>query len=105
MYTGVELKDRNDRTVLKFYLDTEEGRYIWLDGLKLISPFQHEDISEDTKEQIDTLFDLRKNVQMINLNVRQDIIVPPPEPSDEDEDEEFYNLETLKKVTQNFYFD
>ena len=105
VYTGVELKDRNDRTVLKFYLDTEEGRYIWLDGLKLISPFQHEDISEDTKEQIDTLFDLRKNVQMINLNVCQDIIVPPPEPSDEDEDEEFCNLETLKKVTQNFYFD
>lgn len=105
VYTEVELKDRNDRTVLKFYLDTEEGKYIWLDGLKLISPSQHEDISEDTKEQIDTLFDLRKNVQMINLNVHQDIIVPPPEPSDENEDEEFYDLETLKKVTQDFYFD
>ena len=35
----------------------------------------------------------------------RDIIVPPPEPSDENEDEEFYDLETLKKVTQNFYFD
>ena len=105
VYTEVELKDRNNKTVLKFYLDTEEGKYIWLDGLKLISPSQHEDISEDTKDQIDTLFDLRKNVQMINLNVRQDIILPPPEASNESEDEEFYDLETLKKVTQNFYFD
>ncbi|EJS42748.1 YLL007C [Saccharomyces arboricola H-6] len=103
VYTEVDLKDRNDRTLLKFYLDTEEGKYIWVDGLKLISPSQHEDISNDTKEQIDTLFDLRKNVQMINLNVHPDTVVPAPKMNDEDE--EFYDLETLKKVTENFYFD
>ncbi|CAI1565694.1 hypothetical protein SEUBUCD646_0L00600 [Saccharomyces eubayanus] len=106
VYTEVELKDRNDRTVLKFYLDTEEGKYIWLDGLKLISPSHHEDISRDTKEQIDTLFDLRKNVQMINLNVHEeDSIAPPPKSNDENEDEEFYDLETLKRITEDFYFD
>ncbi|CAI4045669.1 Lmo1p SKDI_12G0500 [Saccharomyces kudriavzevii IFO 1802] len=105
VYTEVELRDRTDKTVLKFYLDTEEGKYIWLDGLKLISPSPNEDISRDTREQIDTLFDLRKNVQMINLNVRQDIIAPPPKSNDESEDEELYDLEMLKKVTQDFYFD
>lgn len=118
-YMEITMLDKFKKVLLKLYFDDRESTYIWLDGLKLIlsavKKTKQEDIldilSEDTREQIANLIEVRKNIQMINLNT-----VPIPEPlvSETSEcnetdiskdDEEFYNLDTLKSLTANFYYE
>lgn len=100
-YTEVHLTDKNHKSVLTIYFDTKEAIYIWLDGLQLISSAKHVNgLSQDTKGQIETLIDIRRNVQMLNLNTHEEI-----EPSDiSTGDEEYYDLDALKKLTTGFYY-
>lgn len=61
----------------------------------------HDGLSIGTTEQMENLIDLRKGVQMINLAGEQ--IVPGIH--DHDNDKEFYNIDELRAVTSNFYYE
>ncbi|CCD23908.1 Lmo1p NDAI_0C02480 [Naumovozyma dairenensis CBS 421] len=101
LYTEAKLSDKNRKHIFKFYLDSKEAAYIWLDGLQLISSSKHKaDISGETKKQIETLIDLRKNVQMIYLNIDDDL-----ELSEVDTDDEEFDLETLKNLSTDFFYE
>lgn len=101
-YTEVHLIDKNHKSVLTIYFDTKEAIYIWLDGLQLVSSAKHVNgLSQDTKGQIETLIDIRRNVQMLNLNTHEDI-KPLGVTSG---DEEYYDLDALKKLTTGFYYE
>lgn len=101
-YTEMRFLDRNSRCLLRVYFDNKETLYIWLDGLQLVSSAKHgKGISSATKEQIETLVDIRRNVQMINLNIRDTFEAPETSSSDE----EYYNVETLKGLTTGFHYE
>lgn len=101
IYTEVKLLDKSQKCLLQMYLDTKEAAYIWLDGLMLISKSKSRaNISENTKSQIKTLIDLRKDVQLLNLPFHQEL---QESPEDIDE-EEFYDLDTLKNLPNEFYY-
>ncbi|CCH60167.1 hypothetical protein TBLA_0C03640 [Henningerozyma blattae CBS 6284] len=106
VYVEINLSDRNHNVLLNLYFDTKETTYVWLDGLRLISSLEkHKDsISQSTKEQIETLVDVRKNVQLINLSVDYDIDLSVDD-SESESDEDIYNLDHLKNIASNFYYD
>lgn len=105
IYTEVKLLDKNHKKLLKIFLDTKEASYIWLDGLMLISKTKnksHIGVSKDTNQQIETLIKLRRDVQLINLPFHQEINTENVDISDE---EKYYDLDTLKSLPNNFYYD
>lgn len=105
VYTEVQILDKDANRLLKFYLDTKEASYIWLDGLKLIasaSTNKKFSLSKDTKSQIETLIDLRKNVQMIGLDDQSDLSLAD---IDSESEEQYYNLNHLQKIATNFHYE
>lgn len=101
-YTEVELVDKNNRSVLKIFFDTKEAIYSWLDGIQLVSSAKHPNgLSQGTMDQVETLIDIRKSVQMINLAGDDDM-----KPVDySQDDEEYYDINTLKGLTRDFYYE
>lgn len=100
-YTGVNFLDKHGKVVLKVYFEKKEDINVWLDGLKLVSPFRiKRNITDDTKEQLDTLINIRRNAQMSNLNLSEE-----GEKTDSTDDEEYYNADTLKELVSSFYYD
>lgn len=101
VYNKVEFHNSNRKSLLVVYFDTKEAIYTWLDGLQLVCSIRHVGgLSDGTSDQIDTLIDLRKSVQMINLTESE------AKPGDLDsDDEEYYDIEKLKEVTSNFYYE
>lgn len=100
-YTGVNFLDKHSRVVLKVYFDTKEDINVWLDGLKLVSPFKiKQNITEDTKEQMDTLISIRRNAQMSNLEISE-----WDEMTDTTDDGDYYGVDTLKELTSSFYYE
>lgn len=101
-YTEVDLIDKNNKSLLKFFFDTKEAVYTWLDGIQLVSSAKHPNgLSQGTQDQVESLIDIRKSVQMINLAA--DGSINPVDFSQDDE--EFYDLDTLKGLTTNFYYE
>lgn len=100
-YTGVNFLDKHGRVILKIYFDTKEDINVWLDGLKLISPFKiKQNLTSDTKDQMDTLISIRRNAQMSNLQISEG-----NEIADSTDDEDYYNPDTLKELTSSFYYE
>ncbi|CAR26463.1 hypothetical protein ZYGR_0H02730 [Zygosaccharomyces rouxii] len=100
-YTGVNFLDKYRRVVLKVYFDTKEDTIVWLDGLKLVSPFKiKQSITDDTQKQMDTLVSIRRNAQMLNLDISDG-----NEITDSNDDEEYYHADTLKDLTSSFYYE
>lgn len=105
VYTEIHLLDKDAAKLLRFFLDTKEASYIWLDGLQLIVASalgKKPALSDDIKSQISTLVDLRKNVQIIGLDDQTKL-----EHSDQDSEAEemYYDLETLQSVATDFHYD
>ncbi|QLG70593.1 hypothetical protein HG535_0A05340 [Zygotorulaspora mrakii] len=102
VYTEVKFLDKNSKCILRVFFDTKEAIYVWLDGLQLVASAKHRNgISEATKEQKETLVDIRRTVQMMNLNIKEAFEAPDTSSSDED----FYNVDTLKGLTADFYYE
>lgn len=100
-YTGVNFLDKHRKVVLKVYFDTKEDIPVWLDGLKLVSPFKiKQNITEETKEQMDTLVSIRRNAQVLNLEISDG-----NEITESSDDEEYYYADALKELTSSFYYD
>ncbi|AQZ09601.1 YLL007C [Zygosaccharomyces parabailii] len=100
-YTGVNFLDKYRKTVLKVFFDNKDDVYVWLDGLKLVSPFKiRRGISDSTKEQMNTLIDIRRNAQMLNLEISDD-----GESTENSDEEEYYNVDTLKELNLKFYYE
>ncbi|SCV03537.1 LAMI_0H08944g1_1 [Lachancea mirantina] len=107
VYTEIHLLARDSSLLLRFYLDTKEASYVWWDGLQMIvssltSGHEKMTISEDTRSQIDGLVNLRKNVQTIGLGDLNEL-----ESNDDDSETEdyYYDLDRLKELTTNFYYE
>ncbi|SCU79357.1 LAFA_0B02608g1_1 [Lachancea sp. 'fantastica'] len=105
VYTEIHLLDKEANILLKFYVDTKEASYIWLDGLQLLvaaAQGKTPTLSEELKSQVASLIDLRKNVQIIGLDDKTDLTDNIEDSTAEDE---FYDLETLQSVTADFHYD
>ncbi|QLL33519.1 hypothetical protein HG536_0E04300 [Torulaspora globosa] len=101
VYTKVEFCNESDKSLLVVFFHTKEAIYSWLDGLQLVCCIKHRGgLSNGTTDQIDTLIDIRKSVQMMNLT--EDAISPNHSDSD---DEEYYDINTLKEITSDFYYE
>ncbi|QLQ81080.1 hypothetical protein HG537_0E04350 [Torulaspora globosa] len=101
VYTKVEFFNESDKSLLVVFFHTKEAIYCWLDGLQLVCGMKHRGgLSNGTTDQIETLIDVRKTVQMINLTEN----AISPEHSDSD-DEEYYDINKLKEITSNFYYE
>lgn len=101
VYTKVEFYDESGSSLLVVFFHTKEAIYSWLDGLQLVCGIKHRGgLSSGTTDQIETLIDLRKSVQMINLT--EDAI--SPRHSDPD-DEEYFDINKLKEITSDFYYE
>lgn len=102
-YTKVKLLDMDKKRLLKVYLDTKEAKFIWLDGLKLISPHELNDsLSMETKEQLVDLISLRKDVQMVNLHTMEQL---DPTVGLDENDDEYYDLDTLISLPKHFHYE
>lgn len=102
-YTKVKLLDKNRKRLLKVYLDTDEKKSIWLDGLQLLSPLdKKEGLSSETKGQLQNLVALRKDVQLVNLTTRVDLDAHIGLDSD---DSEYYDLDTLISLPNHSYYE
>ncbi|AMD22779.1 HHR010Wp [Eremothecium sinecaudum] len=101
-YTEVQLVGKNEKLLLTFYLDNKEASYIWFDGLQLIASQRQNKVSKPTKNQIETLIDIRKNIQMVGLSHYNFL-----EGFDEytDDDDEYYDLDALSILTEDFFYD
>lgn len=93
-YEKISLISKANRVVLAFYTDTKEASFVWSDGLKMHAN-QDTDLSPDTRRQIDTLYQLRKNFQLLNLqDVSHDATEPPVE----------YDETELLSITEKFHY-
>lgn len=120
-FCEVSLLNKNRRVLLNFFADSKEKKYMWFDGLQLLSPLPIEmKLSKGTQEQINSLIQLRRNIQLLNLHQIEDLEPKVCEENhhsgihvdaiddkedDEDDEDEVYNLETLKEVSKNFFYD
>lgn len=119
-FCEVSLLNKNRKVLLNFFADSKEKQYMWFDGLQLLSPLSIEKkLSKATQEQIDNLIQLRRNIQLMNLHqieylkpkistnkIDSHINIDAIDDLDYEEDEdEVYNLETLKEVSKNFFYD
>lgn len=103
-YERIALLGHNNRTLLCFITDTEVNKYVWLDGLKLLKGMiSLGDLSEDTESQLESLIDIRRNTQLLNL---EDDKVESyiREHAMDLEDDEVYDLDELTAVTDNAFY-
>lgn len=126
----ISLLTKRRKVLLNFFIENKEDKFIWFDGLQLLSPFLlKENLSEETKEQINTLTKIIKQLQLMNLyygdtpsGTEQNFISYNDKVTkilgnnndynnsdndiDEDADEnDIYNLETLKEISQSSFYD
>lgn len=108
VYTEIKMLDAQGKTLLMFYLDTKEATYIWSDGLQLISIAEGREVSpqltNETLEQMNTLTDVRQNVQMITLDSQADKYLADLKLTEEEE-QHFYDIDNLKQLVDEFYYE
>lgn len=101
----ITLKDVNKKDLLHMYLDNKESEFTLFDGLQMISPLNIElHLTQETKNHIESLISIRKNLQMLNL---RHVPLPKEDPSEDgkENDDKYYDLDTLKALTTNLYYD
>ncbi|EDO19032.1 hypothetical protein Kpol_2002p104 [Vanderwaltozyma polyspora DSM 70294] len=139
----VDILGKQNKLLLRLYFDNRESRYIWLDGLKLILHMSKKknnetdvirQLSNDTREQIEKLIEVRRNTQMINLftdsysdisdktsieeimkrrttvseeNIKKEknILIDATTSEEDSDDEQYYNMDTLKSLPANLFYD
>lgn len=100
-YERITLLGENNKKLLSFYTDTEVNKYVWLDGLKMLKGmFSPGQLSNDTQRQIELLIDIRRNTQLLALENKS----VKPSATDDDEDDEYYDLDELTAITDNFHY-
>lgn len=125
----ISLLTKKRKVLLNFFIENKEDKFIWFDGLQIVSPFLLEkNLSDETQEQINTLTKMIRQLQLMNLyhvnspyetetkfmnyndkviNVltnKNDINNEDDDNIDETEDEDdIYNLETLKEISKNSF--
>ncbi|CCK71664.1 Lmo1p KNAG_0H02490 [Huiozyma naganishii CBS 8797] len=110
VFSKVSLLDKNRKNILTMYLDSKESKFMWFDGLQMISPaVQQRAISQETTQQIDNLIRLRRDLQFLNLHnisISENVdILDAVNADDDPDDEDYYDLDTLKNLTTDFYYD
>lgn len=130
-YEKIILFGANQKKLLSFYTDTEVLKYVWLDGLKMLKGMLKQgQLSSDTEFQLDSLIDIRRNTQLLNLeDIKSKVVVSEskslssdPEDGDisdatdefdaindesgedDDDDEEYYDINELTSVTNDTYY-
>ncbi|AGO09826.1 AaceriAAL165Wp [[Ashbya] aceris (nom. inval.)] len=103
VFTEVQLMGKNTKPLITFYLDNRDASFIWLDGLQLLASSQKKPkLSKSTKSQIDTLIDIRKNIQLIGLS---DYNFSLGYNLADSEEEQYYDIDTLSTLTEDFFYD
>lgn len=106
-YEKITLVGENNSKLLSFYTDTKVMKYNWLDGLRLLKGATKKgQLSSETESQRETLFKMRRNIQMLSLeseNVKTNEINGIS--SDDETDEvNFYDLDELTAASDNFFY-
>lgn len=114
VYLEVKIYNKKNEILIHLFFDNKEATYICMDGIRMISPYQklNESLSQNTKDQINTLIDVRKNVQLINLSAESSDtsggLNNDPffngDLDDSENDDDIYNFEVLKNLTSDFYY-
>lgn len=66
--TKISLLDRSNHSLLSFYTDTNRSATLWCDTINLlIDNFQFSKITNESKEQVEQLFDIKKTLQYLPL--------------------------------------
>lgn len=103
-YEKITLLDKNHKTLLSFYTDSEDSKAVWLDGLKMLKGItDSKELSLETSAQIKSLQEIRRNTQLLVLGDKQFIHVTI-DSTDDDEDEDFYDLTELTAVLNGFHY-
>lgn len=103
-YEKLTLVDTDDTKLLSFVTDTEVNKYVWLDGLKMLKGMVNKgDLSAETEKQLNSLIDIRRTTQLLNLedNEVENYITDHLDNSDA---EDTYDLNELSEVTKDTYF-
>lgn len=96
-YEKITLLGAGGKKLLSFYTDTQVSKYVWLDGLKMLKGYSKKgELSEDTEKQIDFLIDIRRNTQLLPLEMNRVEVDPELDAVDEDE---IYSLTELMAAT------
>lgn len=103
-YEEIRLTNKQDHTLLSFYTDSEDNKAVWLDGLKMLKGLtKDEDLSVETTEHIKSLQELRKNTQLLILE-SENFAAHAPKNTELPEDPEYYNLEELQNIQNDFHY-
>ncbi|KAK6202339.1 Lmo1 h [Scheffersomyces amazonensis] len=94
-YERITIYGAHKKRLLSFYTDTEVNKYVWLDGLKLQKGLFNE-VSDDTRLQIQGLLDIRRNTQLLSLEGIS--------AKEEEIDTDYYNNDELLDIQQDFYY-
>lgn len=103
-YEKITLLDKNHKTLLCFYTDSEDNKAVWLDGLKMLKGLTNsKELSSETSAQIKALEEIRRNTQLLVLGDKQFSHVTI-DLEDEDEDDDLYDLAELTAVLSGFHY-
>lgn len=103
-YHKISFMDKNSRPILSFYTDTEVNKFVWLDGLKMLKGLTNGDqLSEETKKQLNLLVDIRFNTQLLELEDKflESSSLDSEKMSDDDT---IYSLDNLAKASEGFFY-
>lgn len=104
-YEKIMLLDRQGKTILSFYTNSEDKKAVWLDGLKMLKGLVDEkDLSSETTQQLSSLQEIRKNTQLLVLESGDFDEVAPQNEIDSDDSEEYYDIFELTNVSEGFHF-
>ncbi|OBA16985.1 hypothetical protein METBIDRAFT_33820 [Metschnikowia bicuspidata var. bicuspidata NRRL YB-4993] len=105
-YEKIILWDRHQKTLLSFYTNSEDKKAVWLDGLKMLKGLsQEKDLSKETAQQLTSLQEIRKNTQLLVLESKDFEDVAPKDEVESDDSEEYYDLDELTSISENFHFE
>lgn len=102
-YKKITLIGENNSKLLSFVTDTEVNQYVWLDGLKMLKGMVGKgDLSEETEKQLNTLIEIRRNTQLLNLE-DSEIDKHITSHVSNSEEEDVYDLNELEEITNDTF--
>lgn len=105
VYTEVAALDRNGKVLTLFFLESAKSFYTWLDGLQLLSQSKNAHLSMETQNQIDMLTALKRNAQLAALDDNLKGVLGLTSMSDDEEDQEYYNVDVLRELSNNVFYE
>ncbi|ODV80497.1 uncharacterized protein CANTADRAFT_20084 [Suhomyces tanzawaensis NRRL Y-17324] len=101
-YEKITLVGEGGKRLLSFYTDTQVNKYVWLDGLKMLKGHINQgQLSTETEKQLEYLIDIRRNTQLLPLENKK---IQLEEDLDLGDDDEFYDIDELMSVTENYHY-